>query len=174
LLDELPDDGNRYELVDGVLLVTPAPSDVHQLVAMELATRLAAYLRAGDVGRTLISPADVRRADRRRNRLQPDVFVVKLRDGKRPEYPYDLADLLLAVEIVSPSSIAADYQRKRDLYVGANVEYWVVDADACTVAVWPRGATSATLYTNTMRWQPEGMPAGLSVDLPEFFVTALS
>ena len=120
--------------------------DVHQLVAMELATRLAAYLRTSSIGRPLISP----------------------------EYPYDLADLLLAVEIVSPASVAADYQRKRDLYIGANVEYWVVDADARTVAVWPRGAASATLYTNTMWWQPEGMLAGLSIDLPEFFVTALS
>jgi Uma2 family endonuclease len=157
-----------------VLIVTPAPSDVHQLVAAELNTRLAAYLRTSDIGRPLLSPADVRRPDRRRNRLQPDVFVVKLREGKRPEYPYDLADLLLAVEIVSPSSVATDYHRKRDLYVGANVEYWVVDADARTVAVWPRGATSATLYTDTMRWQPEGMPVGLSIDLPELFVTALS
>jgi hypothetical protein len=39
LLDELPDDGNRFELLDGVLLVAPAPSDVHQLVAFELTTR---------------------------------------------------------------------------------------------------------------------------------------
>lgn len=174
MLDELPDDGNRYELFDGVHVVTPAPSDVHQLVAGELTMRLRRYLRPGPLGRALMSPADIRRADRRRNRLQPDIFVVHLRDGKRPEYPYDLADLLLAVEIVSPSSIATDYQRKRDLYVGAGVEYWVIDADARTVAVWMPGATSAVLYTDVMRWQPEGMPTALSFDLPEFFVTALS
>lgn len=174
LVDELPEDGNRYELFDGSLIVTPAPSDVHQLVAGELLARLQAHLRPGTFARALMSPADVRRADRRRNRLQPDVFVVKLRDGKRPLYPYDLTDLPLGVEIVSPSSVVTDYQVKRDLYVGAGVEYWVIDADARTVAVWPLGAPTASLYTDVLRWQPDGMPVPLSLALPEFFATALS
>jgi Uma2 family endonuclease len=174
MLDALPDDGDRYELFDGALIVTPAPSDVHQLIAGELHSRLLAYLRPGTVARPLVSPADVRRGDRRRNRLQPDVFVVRLRDGQRPTYPYDLADLLLAVEVVSPSSVGTDYQRKRDVYVSAGVEYWVVDADARTVAVWRSQTTPGELLTDALRWQPAGMTSALTINLGEFFVTALS
>src|SRR6266550_9023983 len=88
MLDALPDDGNRYELIDGVLFVTPAPSDVHQLVAGTLYARLRAYLRPSDVARAMISPSDVRREDRQRNRVQPDVFVVRLNENKRPPYPF--------------------------------------------------------------------------------------
>lgn len=174
MLDALPEDGNRYELLDGELIVTPAPTDVHQLIAGELYVRLSSYLRPHAVARPLMSPADVRRPDRRRNRVQPDVFVVRLHDAKRPAYPYDITDLLLAVEVVSPSSIMTDYQRKRDLYVGARVEYWVMDADARTVAVWRHGVTPGALFTDVLEWQPSGMPNTLAVDLNEFFVTALS
>src|SRR4051812_21399460 len=145
MLDALPEDGQRYELIDGVLLVTPAPSDVHQLIAGELLSRLLAYLRPGMVGRPLVSPADVRREDRRRNRVQPDVFVVRLRDGQRPAYPNDVSDLLLAVEIASPSSGANDYPIKRGLYVNAGIEYWVIDPQAQTFAVWRHGAAPGAL-----------------------------
>jgi Uma2 family endonuclease len=84
MLDALPDDGHRYEIIDGELYVTPTPSDVHQLVIGEFFTRLHAYLRQSQLGRAMISPADVRRGDRARNRVQPDVFAVRLVDGKRP------------------------------------------------------------------------------------------
>jgi Uma2 family endonuclease len=86
MLDALPDDGQRYELLDGELFVTPAPSDVHQLAVGALHARLRAYMRPSDVGRAFSSPSDVRRGDRRRNRVQPDVFVVRLVDGKRPAW----------------------------------------------------------------------------------------
>src|SRR5918996_1914191 len=99
MLDALPDDGQRYEIIDGELFVTPAPSDVHQLVAGAFYRRIDPYLRRANVGRALYSPADVRKGDRTRNRVQPDVFAVRLIDGKRPAYPYALADLLLAIEV---------------------------------------------------------------------------
>ena len=80
----------------------------------------------------MIFPSDVWRAVRGRNRVQPEVFVVKRVDGKHASYPYHLRDLLLAVEIVSPSNTLLDYQIKRDLYLRDGVgEYWVVH---------PRGA----------------------------------
>ncbi|HEY7396032.1 MAG TPA: Uma2 family endonuclease, partial [Gemmatimonadaceae bacterium] len=104
MLDELPDDGQRYEIIDGVLFVTPAPSDVHQYIVGELHAQLLAYLRGSGVGHPVVSPADVRREDRRRNRVQPDIFVVRVTSGKRPVYPFDLTDLLLAIEVESPSN----------------------------------------------------------------------
>jgi Uma2 family endonuclease len=174
MLDALPDDGNRYEVIDGVLFVTPAPSDVHQLVAGALFARLRQYLRPSTIGRALQSPADVRRPDRRRNRVQPDVFVVRLTDEKRPSYPFDLTDLLLAVEIESPSDPAYDYQTKRELYLSSGVpEYWIVSPNARTVARWRAGKDSAELLTSRLEWQPPGMTAPLIIDLPEFFDDAL-
>src|SRR4051812_27438837 len=89
MLDELPEDGNRYELIDGELFVTPAPSDVHQLVVTELIARLHSYLQRSAVARVLTSPSDVRKPDRTRNRVQPDVLVVRLLGGARPSYPFD-------------------------------------------------------------------------------------
>jgi Uma2 family endonuclease len=123
MLDALPESPERHELIDGVLYVTPAPSDVHQLVAAEFYARLREYLHDSSEARALFSPADVRREDRSRNRLQPDVFVFRLREGKRPAYPYDMSTLLLAIEVESPSNPELDYQVKRPLYQRAGVEY---------------------------------------------------
>ena len=117
MLDALPDDGQRYELVDGVVHVTPAPGLNHQLIAGHLHYLLKLYLSGSTVGRPLISPSDVRRGDRTRNRVQPDVFVVRLADSKLPRYPFAMADLLLAVEVSSPNDPAYDYQTKRALYI---------------------------------------------------------
>jgi Uma2 family endonuclease len=173
MLDALPDDGNRYEIIDGELFVTPAPSDLHQLVVGTLYSRLRAYLRPTSVGRAILSPSDVRRDDRRRNRVQPDIFVVRLTENGRPSYPFDLRDLLLAVEVESPGNSAYDYQIKRNLYLDAGVpEYWIVRPEARTAARWRGPAEPAELITGQLEWQPAGMGAPLVVYLPEFFEDA--
>lgn len=174
MLDALPDDGQRYEIIDGALFVTPAPSDVHQLVVGTLYARLRAYMRPSHAGRAFASPADVRRGDRRRNRVQPDVFVVRLMDNERPPYPFDLADLLLAVEVESPSNPAYDYQTKRELYLGNGVpEYWIVNPLARTIARWRGVAEPAELLVGRLEWQPAGMTEPFVLVLDEFFEDAL-
>jgi Uma2 family endonuclease len=174
MLDALPDDGQRYELIDGELFVTPAPSDVHQLVVGALHARLRAYLRPSMIGRVLPSPADVRRGDRTRNRVQPDIFVVRLIDSARPPYPFDLADLLLAVEIESPSNAAYDYQTKRELYLTNGVpEYWIVNPEARTFARWRDVADPGDILTTRLEWQPTGMTSLFVLSVPEFFDDAL-
>ena len=174
MLDDLPDDGNRYELIDGELFVTRAASDVHQLVIVSLVTRLHAYLRPSSVARVIMSPSDVRRPDRERNRLQPDVFVVKLVERQRPPYPFDLADLLLAIEVVSPSNAQYDYQTKRELYLRHGVaEYWIVDPEARTFARWRGAADPAERLTERIEWQPRGLDGPLVINLAELFDDAL-
>jgi Uma2 family endonuclease len=174
MLDALPDDGNRYEILDGELFVTPAPSMVHQLVVGALFSRLRAYMRAGDVGRALGAPSDVRRGHRTRNRVQPDVFVVRLVNGKRAPYPFDLADVLLAVEVTSPSSANYDSQTKRRLYLAAGVpEYWIVDPEAQTIARWRSAPDPGELLTEAIKWHPAGMPSPFTMELAEFFDDAL-
>src|SRR5688572_1774111 len=126
MLDALPDDGQRYEIIDGVLHVTPAPTDVHQLIVAAFYKPIDAYLRLTKLARALFSPADVRKDDRKRNRVQPDVFAVRLVDGKRPPYPYDLSDLVIAIEVESPSNPRLDHEIKRELYLSRGIpEYWV-------------------------------------------------
>jgi Uma2 family endonuclease len=174
MLDELPDDGQRYEIIDGVLFVGPAPSDVHQYIVGELYTRLNLYLRGSGVGHPVISPADVRREDRRRNRVQPDIFVVHVTNGKRPVYPFDLTDLLLSIEVESPSNPRYDYQTKRVLYLQSGVpEYWVVSADARTVSRWRGVDEAGEILSERLVWEPRGMASPFVLDLPAFFVEAL-
>lgn len=174
MLDDLPDDGQRYEIIDGVLHVTPAPSDVHQLVVSVFRDRLHDYLRPSKVARALQSPADVRKDDRRRNRVQPDVFAVRLVDGRRPDYPYSLADLLLAIEVESPSNALYDYHTKRELYLGSGIaEYWVVNAEARIVSRWRAIDDPGEVFSQEISWYPSGMSMPLVIDLPALFDEAL-
>ena len=173
MLDALPNDGQRYELIDGFLYVTPSPNEGHQDIALELGSRLRAYLLDSDVGKVMISPSDVWRGERKRNRVQPDVYIVRRVDGKRVPYPYHLGDLLLAVEIASPSNPLLDYQIKRDLYLREGVgEYWVVNPDARNVSRWSGAADPGEVLSTTLRWQPQGMNEALLIDLPTFFEAA--
>lgn len=175
MVDALPDDGQRYEIIDGELYVTPAPAEIHQLVAGHLYALLHAYLRGSNVGRAIISPADVRRGDRTRNRVQPDVFVVRLHEGKRPSYPYDLGDLMLAIEIASPSDPRLDYQIKRELYLRENVtEYWIINPDARNVSRWHGSDDPGEVLSHRVVWHPGGMPEPFVLELPAFFEDALA
>jgi Uma2 family endonuclease len=175
MLDALPDDGQRYEIIDGELFVTPAPREIHQLVVGHLHSLIKAYLGRSPVGRVIVSPADVRRGDRTRNRVQPDVFVVRLSDGKRPTYPYDLNDLLLAVEVQSPGNPHLDYQVKRELYLRSGVaEYWVMNPDARNISRWRGRDDPGDVLSRHVTWHPEGMPQPLEIALPHFFDEAVA
>jgi Uma2 family endonuclease len=174
MLDALPDDGQRYEIIDGELFVTPAPSDVHQLVVGEFYQQLRSYLRPSNVARVMPSPADVRRGDRNRNRVQPDVFAVRLHDGQRPAYPYNLTDIILAIEVASPSNPIYDYQVKRELYLSNGVpEYWIVNADARVVSRWRSMEDPGEEFSRAIAWHPSGMSAPLIINLPALFEDAL-
>src|ERR1041384_416896 len=81
LLD-MPDDGQRYEVIDGELFVTPAPSWDHQASLGVLYLRLTEYLERERVGYVFFSPADITFSPRRA--VQPDLFVVPPMNGRRP------------------------------------------------------------------------------------------
>ena len=175
MLDALPEDGQRYEIIDGELFVTPGPAEGHQEIVGELYARLREYLKGRGVGKAMVSPADVRRGDRMRNRVQPDVFVVRRAEGKRPTYPYELHDLLLAVEVVSPSNPLLDYQIKRDLYLREGVgEYWIINPDARNVSRWRGRDDPGEVLSKEVDWNVEGMSTPFRLELTEFFAEALS
>lgn len=175
LLDALPDDGQRYEIVDGELFVTPSPGESHQDLVLALAARLHAYLHGSAVGKAMISPSDVRRGDHTRNRVQPDVYVIRRIGGARPEYPCELHNLLFAAEVVSPANPRYDYVTKRDLYMKENVgEYWVIDPIKRTITRWRGLNELPDVRRDTIAWQPDGMPEPFVLDVQQYFADAFA
>lgn len=166
----LPDDGRRYEVVAGELLVTPAPSFSHQEAVGRLLHTLADYVDRTHVGHAAISPADL--TPEPGSLVQPDVFVVALVAGRRPHDWSDVEHLILAVEIISPSTARADRTVKRRLYQRAGVpEYWIFDLEARLVERWRPGDDRPEVLTEVLRWHPDPASAPLEIDLPQFFAT---
>jgi len=171
-LDDLPDDGNRYEVIDGELFVTPAPSLDHQEAVARLYMILAEYLSRERVGRAVFAPADVRFSKRRA--VQPDLFVVPLVAGKGPKRFEDVGRLLLAVEVLSPTTARADRVRKRAVFREQGVpEYWIVDLDARVFERSTPDEARPEILDGRIEWRPEGAGAPLVIDLASYFTTVL-
>jgi Uma2 family endonuclease len=167
-LATLPDDGNRYEIIDGELFVTPSPAWRHQTALKLLVLVIDPYLVASVAGDLQVAPADV--VFDKRNVVEPDLFVVPLVNGRRPKTWQEAGRLLLAIEIVSPSSARQDRVAKRWLYQGQEVpEYWVIDVDATLVERWRPGDERPEILTDRLDWQPSAEHAPLSIDLVAYF-----
>lgn len=160
-----PDDGNRYEVVHGELLVSPAPRHRHQAAFRELFVRLYAYLKDQGLQEGLLSsPADISWSDD--TLVQPDIFVVA--SAETAGEWAGMQTLLLVIEILSPSTARADRLVKRRLYQEQGIPvYWIVDVAARQVEIWTPGASGPVVEGETLRWRhPEG--AGeFVVDVPE-------
>ena len=105
--------------------------------------------------------------------MQPDVFVVPLGAAGPPRSWRDIARLLLAVEVLSPSTARYDRIVKRGKYQRAGVsEYWVVDLDARLVERWRPGDERPEILTDSIVWQPDGAAEPLTLDLPALFAEA--
>jgi Uma2 family endonuclease len=131
------DDGKRYQVLDGELIETSAPSERHQNVALNLAMILKSFVRENKLGKVMIAPFDVVfKAERPATVLQPDVlFVSKERKGIfTGANIHGVPDLV--VEVLSPSSARLDVVRKLRIYAIYGVrEYWIVPSDFDRVEV---------------------------------------
>src|SRR6185503_19182537 len=105
LVRALPEDGNRYEVVYGELLVTPAPRLWHQQLVGRLHVALARYLEVHSAGVVLASPADISWGQD--VLVQPDLFVAPIEQARTLEWSA-IRDLLLVVEVLSPSNLRQD------------------------------------------------------------------
>lgn len=163
----LPADGNRYEVLDGELFVTPAPSFVHQAVVGRLYAMLLAYTDRERVGRAMLSPADIVFSPRRL--VQPDIFVIPALAVPQRAWT-DVKSLLLAVEVLSPSTARADRHRKRAIYQSEGVpEYWIVDGDARLIERWRPADERPEILAERLEWQPHADLAPFVLDIPAFF-----
>jgi Uma2 family endonuclease len=167
----LPEDGKRYEVLDGTLLVSPAPTYRHQKAVGLLYEILAPYTRNTRVGETLLSPADLELAPTRL--LQPDLFVVPA-DVKAGSWK-DITHLLLTAEVISPSSARWDRFDKRTAYQEKDVpEYWVVDLDARAFERWRPDDKRPELLDVELVWHPVATVPPLTIDLVKYFADVWS
>lgn len=158
--------GERWELVDGEVLVTPSPHWFHQRGVVRLLERIVAYVRAQGVGETFVSPLDVKLEAGLV--LQPDLLVVP--NGELRRRADVIRHLLLAVEIISPSSARLDRVKKRPAYQRNRVpEYWIVDGWSRTVERWRPDDDRPEIVSEVLVWNPTGASERLELDLAAFF-----
>jgi Uma2 family endonuclease len=170
--DELPDDGNRYEVIDGELFVTPAPAWRHQEAVAQLYRLLAGYLDLEPIGHAFMAPADVVFSPKRG--VQPDLFVVPLVDGRTPRHFDDVRRLLLAVEVLSASTARADRVAKQVLYRDEQVgQYWIVDLDSRIIERSTPSEPRPEILDSRLEWFPDGATRPLTIDLIAYFRQAL-
>jgi Uma2 family endonuclease len=164
----LPDDGNRYEVLDGEVLVTPAPSPHHQMVVQRLLVGLIRYVEERGHG-WVFQDVDLLFASG--HFLRPDLVVVPAssREGitdRGVELPP-----ALVVEVVSPSSRSVDRMKKPRRYMDFGVPaYWVVDPSEGVVWIWERGKDpeAPVREEDTLRWIfPEGSEESFEVRVTE-------
>lgn len=163
----LPDDGNRYECIDGELFVTPSPLNIHQAVVGEFFLRLAPYVREMQLGYVQVSPLDVELDDGMI--VQPDVLAFRLTPSVSMGRIHG-QDLLLVIEVLSPSTARRDRGIKRQFYERIGVhEYWIVHPASRLVERWRHDATAPVWEEAELSWQPEGAVQPLVIDLPALF-----
>jgi Uma2 family endonuclease len=167
-LQALPDDGRRYEIIDGELFMTPSPSVTHQVATFRLALRLEAYLAASRAGYLFMAPGDVQFD--RATLVQPDLFVAPLVAGRRPTTWAEAGRPLLVAEVLSPGTARTDRERKRELFQARGVpEYWIVNPDARVFERWRPGDAQAEILAERIEWQPDPRHEPLVIDLGEYW-----
>jgi Uma2 family endonuclease len=171
-LQDLPDDGQRYEVIDGELFVTPAPSLIHQRALGVLHRLIADYLDNERVGYVYFAPADVIFSSKRG--VQPDLLVMPGADGRSPRSFGEVKRLLLAIETLSPSTARLDHVVKRALYRDEGVpEFWIVDLEARTFERSTPADSRVDVLDQRIEWLPAGASRPLAIDVASYFMEVL-
>jgi len=131
----LPDDGIRYEIVNGVLVMTPAHSPEHQDIVGEFYAALRTHIKLAGLGRVFMGPIDVDLGPK--NMFQPDVVVILNEHLDRVQAKKIVGAPDLVVEVASPSTAVIDRISKYENYARAGIaEYWIVKPERQTVEVF--------------------------------------
>jgi Uma2 family endonuclease len=168
----LPNDGKRYEIIDGDLLVTPAPSTEHQEILGNLYAILRAAVSAKDIGKIFCAPIDVVLS--MTEVVQPDIVGVSRERLQIITKKNIVAAPDLVVEILSEATAKTDRTTKKQVYERHGVrEYWIVDPERRTIEVYIlKGSSfaSAMLAYVDGSVRSEVFP-NLPVDVKEVFKT---
>lgn len=168
LVRQLPEDGKRYEVIDGELLVSPSLGGRHQHAVGVLWRLIEAFTREHRLGLAMFSPSDIEYSPRRM--VQPDVFVVPLDGTKIPRDWDRIPQLMLVVEVLSPTTALYDRRTKRRMYLEEGVrEYWIVDLNARLIERWTVGGDHPTIHEESIDWHPASHAPSLTIDLSAYF-----
>ncbi len=140
----LPED-RRYEVIDGELFLTPAPTPNHQDVILELVRLLADFVEARRLGRVVLAPCDVVLS--KFDILQPDIFFIAAERESivGPKYIEGPPDLV--VEVLSPSTATRDREAKAKRYATFGVrEMWLIEPETRTIEVFVNAGEGFRLY----------------------------
>ena len=164
-----PDD-KRYELIDGELILAPAPRRDHQTVEVRLGSRLHLFVDENELGVVYFAPRDVVFSDS--DIVQPDLMFISNERMHIDTEAEVWGSPDLVVEILSPSTADRDRTVKQVLYARHGVkEYWLVDADARTIEVLllrDQGFEPAATYAEGDTLVSRTLP-GFSIPLSEIF-----
>lgn len=170
LVDERLGYTPRYELVDGELLVTPAPSGRHQRLVFRLAQLLLPYLTEHKIGEIFLGPAELPLVTG--ERYEPDLFVVPLVGGRRPPTPLGPTKAVLICETLSAGSSRHDRITKRRAFQRNGVpNYWIVDGDAEAFEVWHPDDERPAIVDERFVWSPVDTATAFELDVREFFAS---
>jgi Uma2 family endonuclease len=165
-LERMPDDGNRYEVIRGELLVSPAPRPAHVYIQDELLRVLIPYCATLDLA---VSQAGAF-VDQDSETIPDTIVRTRLTP---PPVGWEAAPIpVLVIEVLSDSTKRRDELKKRAFYMEAGIpEYWIVDGDTRSIRV----ITSAGDHTETsmIRWLPAGASQPFVMDIRAFFSRAI-
>ena len=161
-----PEDGQRYELLDGFLLVTPAPANLHQIVTMNVATALHQSL-VPSCRAWVVSCGELEIGTR--TLLNPDILVYPAAYVPGTSWK-QIREWWLAVEVLSPSTRVYDRDFKRRAYLDLGVqEVWLIDPDIGTVEVWNE-AGHQRISRGSLTWRPKALgPDRIEIELDRIF-----
>ncbi len=135
-LSLLPDDGRRYEIIEGVLYVTNAPSFAHQFTVAQILAQIHQFTNQNKLGVVLTAPFEVHLSEKTRP-VQPDVLFIGAKNWPAADSQVFEGVPDLIVEVLSPSSVRTDRHIKFDVYEQAGVpEYWIVNPKTHSVEVY--------------------------------------
>lgn len=166
----LPDDGNRYEVLEGELVMSPSPRTKHQIVSNNLSYILNEYVRKQKIGRILVAPMDVILTPT--NVVQPDLIFISNETAKiiTEKNIQGAPDLL--VEILSASTADRDLGVKMRIYARHKVpHYWLIDPGTESLEAYKLKRTKYELvgrYSTEDIFEPELFP-GLLITLKELW-----
>jgi Uma2 family endonuclease len=159
-LHRLPDDGNKYEVINGELFVTPPPSVDHEEILARLSEMLTEFVRKHSLGRVYHPRAVIRFEG---SEAEPDLMVRAVPPDVHGNAWEKLPPPLLVVEVLSPATRRRDLVNKREYYLDAGVgEYWVVDAERREIRV-TRPGEEDMVARESLVWPVVAEPLALDV-----------
>ena len=168
---QLPEDaGKKTELIEGDLVMSPAPNRYHQDILFRLSGMFWAYLQANPIGKVYAAPFDVTLTDL--NVYQPDLcYFSKSRYTSLTEQGADGAPDLV-VEVLSPGSVKHDLGMKKEIYTRTGVEeFWSVDPVKRTITIFHLSESSTTPRATLVEGKPLTSPLlpGLKIKVRDVF-----